>query len=283
MFGKKIDTFIIRFISHDRNLKTENQLEKDSLLNDRPTNLSNFNKFIERAGARFSWRGSTILDVCCGEGDLARSLAKNGAKEVYGVDIQSKHISLADRIANKEEISNVHFIKSDFYDFNVNKKFDYVISYEILDHIPNTEAALKKMVSFVKDNGKLIVFTSAFWGSPLADHCSGFMKFFIPWRHLIFNEDALLKVRREKFRPTDDGKSFSDIRGGLSKYLFTDYYNSIKKLGLKVEVDECNYQFKYVYNGKLKLLYFLSIIISKIPILRQFFVYSSIIILHKSK
>ena len=31
-----------------------------------------------------------------------------------------------------------------FMILNVNKKFDYVISYEILDHIPNTEAALKK-------------------------------------------------------------------------------------------------------------------------------------------
>tara|TARA_Y100001970_G_scaffold270265_1_gene363912 strand:+ start:3993 stop:4841 length:849 start_codon:yes stop_codon:yes gene_type:complete len=281
MFGEKIDTHIIRLISHSRNLKTEDQLESESLLSNRSTNEQKFNRFIERAGEKFKWKESRILDVCCGEGDLARSLAKNGAKEVCGVDLQSKHISMAKSIADKEEILNVKFVESDFHKFETNEKFDYVISNEIFDHIPDLEKTLMKMVSMLKNNGKIVIFTGAFWGSPSADHCSGFMRFFIPWRHLIFNEKALLKVRREKFRPTDNGNSFSEIRGGLSKYWFSHYYKSIKNLGLNIEADECNYQFKYLYNGRLKFLFSLSKIISLIPIIGEFFIYSSFIILSK--
>ena len=271
MFGKKIDTHILRLISHDRNIKTEEELEAEIELHSHFPTDEDFNKFTERSSNYFNWKGKKILDVCCGKGDLARSLAKNGAKEVWGVDIQHKHIEIAKKISEKENIQNVKFIESDFHKFNTDVRFDYVISYEAFAHIHDMRETLNKMAILLKDNGNMVHFTGQFWGSPPADHCDDFMRFFIPWRRLIFNEKALFKVRKEKFRPTGSGTSFQSIRGGLSKYIFTDYKKAVKELNFEIAVFECNYQFKYILKGILYPLYWLSQVVSKIPVLRELF------------
>ena len=148
MFGEKIDTHILRLISHDRNIKTEEELESEiEVYNHNPTE-EDFTLFTKRSGEYFDWKGKKILDVCCGKGDLARSLAKNGAKEVWGVDLQHKHIEVATKIAKKENIKNVKFIESDFHKFITDEKFDYVISYEAFDHIPDMRGTLKKWLVY---------------------------------------------------------------------------------------------------------------------------------------
>ena len=282
MFGKKIDTHILRLISHDRNIKTEEELEAEIELHSHFPTDEDFNKFTERSSNYFNWKGKKILDVCCGKGDLARSLAKNGAKEVWGVDIQHKHIEIAKKISEKENIQNVKFIESDFHKFYTDARFDYVISYEAFDHIHDMRGTLKKMANLLKNNGEMVNFAAGFWGSPSADHCDNFMRFFIPWRHLIFNEKALFKIRQEKFRPTDPGTSLQTIRGGLSKFTFSDYNKAVRELGFEIVRFECNYQFKYVLKGVLYPLHWISNIVSRIPILNELFTYSTFIVLRKN-
>jgi hypothetical protein len=134
----------------------------------------------------------------------------------------------------------------------------------------------------LKDNGKLINFSAAFWGSPWADHCDSFMRFFIPWRHLIFNENALFKIRQEKFRPTDPGTNFQTMRCGLSKFTFTDYKKAVQELDFEIVKFECNYQFKYVLKGILYPLYLLSEVTARIPVLKELLTYSTFIVLRKN-
>jgi len=88
MLGEIIDHHILRFICHDRNIKTEEKLDVEINFQSNISSDENFNKFIDRSRNYFDWREEKILEVGCGKGDLARSLAKNGAKEVWGVDIQ---------------------------------------------------------------------------------------------------------------------------------------------------------------------------------------------------
>ena len=283
MFGEKIDIHILRLISHDRNIKTEEELEAEIELFNHNATEEDFKKFTGRSGQYFDWHGKKILDVCCGKGDLVRSLAKNGAKEVLGVDIQHKHIEIAKKISEKENIQNVKFIESDFHKFYTDARFDYVISYEAFDHIHDMRGTLKKMANLLKNNGEMVNFAAGFWGSPSADHCDNFMRIFIPWRHLIFNEKALFKIRQEKFRPTDLGTNFESIRGGLSKYTFTDYKKAIHELeDFEIVTFECNYQFKYIFNGLFYPLYLISQFVSRIPLLKELFIYSSFTVLKKT-
>ena len=127
----------------------------------------------------------------------------------------------------------------------------------------------------------MVNFAAGFWNCPSADHCDDFMRFFIPWRHLIFNEKALFKIRQEKYRPTDPGTNFQSMRGGLSQFRFTDYKKAVKELNFEIVKFDINYQFKYVLKGLLYPLYWLSEIVSRIPVLKEFFTYSTFIVMKK--
>jgi len=280
MFGEKIDTAILRIISHDRNIMTEEQIEAEAqnlTLHYIPTE-EDFVKFTTRSGHHFDWKGKKILDVGCGKGDLANFLAKKGASEVWGIDVQGENIKIAKSVAGREKIYNVNFIECDFHRWYTKERFDYVISYEVLDHISNTRATLEKMANLLSNEGRIVNFAAGFWQGPAADHCDDFMRFFIPWRHLLFNERALFNVRREKFRPTDPATCFDNIRGGLSKYILSDYKKTIRDLGLHILAFETNYQFRYRFKG---VFYPISYVLTRIPFVGEFFTYSTFAVLTK--
>jgi ubiquinone/menaquinone biosynthesis C-methylase UbiE len=284
MLGRHLDLRLLRLISHDRNIKTEEQIDAEA--QELASNVSyvatdeDFLKFTQRAGEHFEWRGKKILDVACGKGDLANQLAMKGASAVYGLDIQTPSVNLARASAAKQGISNVEFFASDFHNWATTEKFDYVVSYEALDHIPDAKATLRKMASLIKDDGKIINFAAGFWRAPVgADHCHDFMRFSIPWTQLVFNEEALFTVRREKFRPNDPATSFHEIRGGLSMYTFSQYKEAIRDAGLEIVAWDVNYQLKYKLGGALRPV---SAVLSRIPVVGEYFIFSVMSVLSKS-
>jgi len=68
----------------------------------------------------------TILDLGCGTGGHAFLLAKKGYR-VTGIDISEKMLYIAKGKAKKSKI-RVDFIKADVRNFDLNKKYDSVIS-----------------------------------------------------------------------------------------------------------------------------------------------------------
>jgi ubiquinone/menaquinone biosynthesis C-methylase UbiE len=284
MLGRTLDTKLFRLICHDRNLKTEEQIEHEAeeLASDQSYVASDedFRKFTERSGGHLDWAGKKILDAACGRGDLVNHLAMNGAAEVYGVEIQPSHVKVAESFAARQGISNAKFVASDFHQWETTEKFDYVLSYEALDHIPHIGPTMKKMASLSKDDGKIINFAAGFWRAPLgADHCDDFMRFFIPWTQLLFNEQARLTVRREKFRPNDPATSFRDIRGGLSMYTYSEYKQAISDAGLKVVAWDVNYQLNYIKRGWLHRPP--SALITRLPFVGEYFTFSVMSVLSK--
>ena len=279
MFGEYLDTKIIRLISHNRNIKTEKELELE--LNEKPLHFdsSQFDKFIKRNKSNFDFKNKRILEVCCGEGNLANAIAKNGAKEVLAIDFQRKFIERAKKIAQSEKIENVTFIEADFLNYEVIGKFDYIITVAAFDHILNFKQTIEKIISCLDKNGRFIDFSTEFWGSPVSDHCNGWMKFFIPWRQFLFNRNAIFNVRKEKYRPTDEGTTWSTITGGLSQYYFNDYKNAIYNSNCEILKFDCNYQFKYIYNEKLSFLTKISNFIARIPLLSNYLISTAHVVL----
>jgi ubiquinone/menaquinone biosynthesis C-methylase UbiE len=93
--------------------------------------------------------GRTILDYCCGRGDLAIFLAMKGAK-VCGFDVSEKAIEVARYKAQVNNLS-IDFRVMDAENLQyTDNTFDYVIGFEALHHVliyPKVPSELARVIS----------------------------------------------------------------------------------------------------------------------------------------
>lgn len=95
-----------------------------------------------------------VLDVGCNDGYVGEALIKEG-NTVYGIDIVDKDLKLAKKRGLK--VSNVDVETQEFpYGNNF---FDVVILADIIEHVFDTDALLKKSARVLKKGGKLIITT----------------------------------------------------------------------------------------------------------------------------
>jgi len=62
----------------------------------------------------------------------------------------------------------------------------------------------------------------------------------VPWRGVLFSEASMLRVRREFFRPTDQGTCYRDIAEGLNKLRYSEFLRSVPETGWRFEFLKAN-------------------------------------------
>ena len=71
----------------------------------------------------------TAIDMCCGSGCVGIAVAKNTSLEkVYSVDISEKAEKVTKINIEKQEVTNINFVKSDLFKNLKNKKVDIIMS-----------------------------------------------------------------------------------------------------------------------------------------------------------
>lgn len=95
--------------------------------------------------ANFNINGE-ILDIGCGTGVLANLLKADS------IDISENMIETA-----KANFPNTNFICEDIYNYYPNKKYDWVIMYNVYPHLHNKEKLVIKVHSLLKPQGKFLV------------------------------------------------------------------------------------------------------------------------------
>jgi 2-polyprenyl-3-methyl-5-hydroxy-6-metoxy-1,4-benzoquinol methylase len=108
---------------------------------------------------QISWKGKSVLEVGCGTGLFASSIAKKGAT-VMGIDFSNKGIELAKK---KYQMSNLQFVHQDVK--NIQGKYDVIVSIGTLEHMDNPLTTLRLMKKHLKPKGKIII-TSPNWSNP---------------------------------------------------------------------------------------------------------------------
>jgi 2-polyprenyl-3-methyl-5-hydroxy-6-metoxy-1,4-benzoquinol methylase len=109
-----------------------------------------------------SSRKGRALDIGCGSGWLSLELARNGS-EVDAIDISNKRIEIAKEYLKKnnflKDFGSIHYQVKDINKINLEKnKYESVVCWDTLHHIPNIERVIKKICNSLKINGYFIIY-----------------------------------------------------------------------------------------------------------------------------
>ena len=99
-------------------------------------------------------RGKRVLDVGCGGGILADSMARKGAS-VLGIDLATKPLKVAQLHALEVQTQGVEYreISAESLAIEQAGKFDVVTCMEMLEHVPDPSSVVKACAALVKPGG----------------------------------------------------------------------------------------------------------------------------------
>jgi SAM-dependent methyltransferase len=269
MFGSWIDYRILRPLTHRRQRATEEEMNSrsGSSIVDLDAAVRSVEKLRNRLGGNLLVdRNLTYLDIGCGKGDMALALATVGAGRVTGVDFTPRYITAAN--ANRERLQlgdNVDFVCCDIHAWTPPHRYDVVLSHEALEHISDVKGLLERIRGLMKPEGTAVVAFGPLFFSPFGDHMGDFFRIPIPWRGVLFSEKAVLRLRREQYRPTDWADSYSDIVGGLNLMRYSQFLRYVSDAGLQFDFLAVNPQLR-----KWPFLFWISNSAVRIPLIRDY-------------
>ena len=128
----------------DYNTKTLNQAENDSL-----------KTYAERAHLH---NGQEILELGCGWGSLTLWMARHfpDSKITAVSNSHSQRKFILDR-ARHLFLSNIEVITCDMNEFEIENKFDRVVSIEMFEHMRNWQVLFQKVSRWLKPDGKFFM------------------------------------------------------------------------------------------------------------------------------
>lgn len=98
----------------------------------------------------------TVVDIGCGVGYGSQRLGELGAAYVHAFDLSKDAIRHA-RIHYAHP--NVHYEVANAEDFTVDRKFDVAICFELIEHVRNPRAVMKKIKQALGSDGILVMST----------------------------------------------------------------------------------------------------------------------------
>lgn len=104
--------------------------------------------------------GKEVVDVGCGGGILAESMAKLGAN-VLGIDMAQESLSVAKLHALESDVDNLDYQKLTVEELAQQRpaSFDVVTCMEMLEHVPDPESVVRACAALVKPGGQLFFST----------------------------------------------------------------------------------------------------------------------------
>jgi len=234
MFGPAVDYWLLKPLAHARCRATEEELDREgcsSLTLEQMT--GKLPRILERFGGHFPVSPSLrYLDMGCGSGELTLGLAGMGVKDIVGVDYLPRFVELARRNARNASVhASVRFECADLHRWDPPGRFDVALSFDALEHIDEPQRFLANMGRFLAPGGRAVVSFGPLFHSPFGDHMREFFKVQVPWRGALFSEKAMLRVRREFYRPTDPATRYQEVAGGLNLMRYSEFLRYAAETG----------------------------------------------------
>jgi len=117
--------------------------------------------WIERLAGADGLRGKRLLDIGCGGGILAESMARRGAAQVVGVDLAVKPLKVAQLHALEAGVDNLDYreIAAEALAAESPSAFDIVTCMEMLEHVPDPASIVRACATLVKPGGQVFFST----------------------------------------------------------------------------------------------------------------------------
>jgi len=114
---------------------------------------------LEWINARVPLQGKNVLDIGCGGGILAESMARKGAK-VTGIDLSEKALKVADLHSLESGIAvRYELIAAEALAAREPAQYDVVTCMEMLEHVPDPAAIVQACATLVKPGGHVFFST----------------------------------------------------------------------------------------------------------------------------
>ncbi|MDO4926974.1 MAG: class I SAM-dependent methyltransferase [Turicibacter sp.] len=97
-----------------------------------------------------------VMEFGCGTGLISLNL-KNKISEGLLVDSSSEKIKELEQKLNNRHISHLQTYTGDILESDIDRQFDVIYSSMVMHHIKDFKSVIKKLVSYLKTNGKLII------------------------------------------------------------------------------------------------------------------------------
>lgn len=182
---------------------------------------------------KFDLTGKRILDFGCGMGGMTLWYATNWDCFVHGLDIDGHHITIAEALQEKHQVSNVLFEKRNILDAPLEKKYDMVFLNDVAEHIQINilKDIFEELKNSLSEEGRIFV-TYPPWKSPYASHVTHAVK--IPWCQFLPKKTLMRLI--EKNNHTIVGDLESDLvhaYEGLNHLTHKKMMEVCKEVGLK--------------------------------------------------
>jgi SAM-dependent methyltransferase len=115
--------------------------------------------------------GFSVLDAGSGFGQYSWFIARKYKKaEIIGIDIKEEEILECQTFFKKANLSNVKFEVQNLLSFKEEKKFDLILSVDVLEHIEDDVAVMKNAYDSLKPQGILLISTPSDQGGSDIKH-----------------------------------------------------------------------------------------------------------------
>jgi cyclopropane-fatty-acyl-phospholipid synthase len=102
--------------------------------------------------------GQDVLELGCGWGSLTLWMAERfSGSQITAVSNSLTQRAFIEHRATERGLDNVRVITADMNDFDIDERFDRVVSVEMFEHMRNYERLLRRIAGWMRDDGRLFV------------------------------------------------------------------------------------------------------------------------------